>query len=167
MPKLPRPKKDDGLAGVFDPDRGPALSPRFIIALVLFFGGIAWIAYYYLGVRPEGGFFDSVPVGEQYGSGPRFIQELKDWNYAIGFGAIALGLIVSAHKSTPMGRGRGVIAGMLGCFIIGILWICTYYVTQTSSPPMDIPIFNDLAQKNLIVGIGLMAVGFTFATKWE
>jgi hypothetical protein len=28
-------------------------------------------------------------------------------------------------------------------------------------------VFDDLGQKNLIVGIGFMAVGFTFATRWE
>ena len=39
-----------------------------------------------------------------------------------------LGLVVSAHPSTPLGRGRGVVVGMLGCFLIGLLWICTFYV---------------------------------------
>lgn len=169
LPKLPRPSKkdDDVLAKAFEPEKGPAFSVRFVLALVLMIGGIAWVAYYYLGVRPTDGWFAATPVADQDGSGPMFIQELQDWNYLIGFGAVALGLIVAAHPSTPLGRGRGVVAGMLGCFVVGVLWICTYYVTQTSSPPMDIPIFNDLAQKNLFVGIGLMAVGFTFATKWE
>ena len=41
---------------------------------------------------------------------------------------ILLGLVVAAHPSTPLGRGRGVVVGMLGCFLIGLLWICTYYV---------------------------------------
>lgn len=168
LPKLPRSsKKDDGLDRAFEPEKGPALSPRWILALALIIAGVAWLAWYYVGVRPTDGWFASVPVGEQEGSGPMFVQELKDWNYLIGFGAIGLGLVISAHPSTPLGRGRGVVGGMLGCFIVGVLWICTYYVTQTSTPPMDIPIFNDLAQKNLFVGIGLMAVGFTFATKWE
>jgi hypothetical protein len=169
VPKFPRPSKkdDDGLDKVFKPDLGPTLSPRFVLALVLFFGGLAWVVFYYWGMRPEGGFFASVPVADQDGIGPNFLRELKDWNYAIGFGLSAFGLIISAHKSTPMGRGRGVVSGMLGCFIAGILWICVYYVTQTSTPPMDIPIITDLAQKNLIGGIALMAVGFTFATKWE
>lgn len=169
LPKLPRPSKkdDDGLAEVFNPDRGPAFSVRFVIALVLVLSGIAWITYYYVGVRPTDGWFDGTPVSEQEGTGPVFLQELRDWNYLIGFGAIALGLIVSAHRSTPLGRGRGVVVGMLACFILGVLWICTYYVTQTSADPMQIPVIYDLAQKNLFVGIGLMAVGFTFATKWE
>ena len=30
-----------------------------------------------------------------------------------------------------------------------------------------VPIFNDLDQYNLMVGIGFMAVGFAFATRWE
>ena len=54
---------------------------------------------------------------------------------------------------------------MLGCFLIGLLWICTYYVF--SNDLSSIPVFNDLGQKNLVVGIAFMAVGFTFATRWE
>ena len=30
-----------------------------------------------------------------------------------------------------------------------------------------VAVFNDLGQKNLMVGIAFMAVGFTFATRWE
>jgi len=36
-----------------DPVRGPVFSVRFIVALVLIVGGIAWIAYYYLAVRVD------------------------------------------------------------------------------------------------------------------
>ena len=93
------------------------------------------------------------------------MQDLGNWNYLIGFGAFLLGLMIAAHPSTPLGRGRGVVVGMLGCFLIGLLWICTYYVI--SDDPANVPIFNDLEQKNLFVGIAFMAVGFTFATKWE
>ena len=91
--------------------------------------------------------------------------DLKKWNYVIGFGAFLLGLVVAAHPSTPLGRGRGVVVGMLGCFLIGLLWICTYYVF--SNDLSDMPVFNDLGQYNLMVGIGFMAVGFTYATRWE
>ena len=31
----------------------------------------------------------------------------------------------------------------------------------------DVPILNDLQQSNLFVGIAFMAVGFTYATRWE
>ncbi len=91
--------------------------------------------------------------------------DLEKWNYVIGFGAIFVGLIIAAHPSTPLGRGRGVVVGMLGCFLIGLLWICTYYVFSNDLD--DVPVFNDLGQYNLLVGIGFMAVGFTFATRWE
>lgn len=147
-----------------DPSRGPLITPRWVISLVLMALGIAWIAYYYIGVRaPEG--FDS-ETGQPYSAtGLKFMQDLGNWNYLIGFGLFFLGLIVSAHPSTPLGRGRGVIVGMLGCFLVGLLWICTFYVI--SDDISRLPIFNDLGQKNLFVGIVAMAVGFVFATKWE
>lgn len=145
-----------------DPARGPVLSVRFIIALVLIVLGIAWMAYYYIGVRVDP---TAIPVPDA--GSPKFMADLADWNYLIGFGALLLGLAVSAHPSTPLGRGRGVVVGMLGCFIIGLIWICTFYVFSDSADIGGIPILNDLGQKNLFVGIGFMAIGFTFATRWE
>jgi Na+/proline symporter len=91
--------------------------------------------------------------------------DLDRWNYLVGFGAIMVGLALSAHPSTPLGRGRGVVIGMLGCFLVGLVWICTFYVI--SDDISRIPVFDDLGQYNLVVGIALMAVGFTFATRWE
>ena len=142
------------------PVRGPIFTPRFIVALVLMVLGIAWIAYYYLAVRVDPTAFPAPDPGS-----PKFMADLGNWNYLIGFGLLLLGLAISAHPSTPLGRGRGVVVGMLGCFLIGLLWICTYYVF--SNDISSIPVLNDLGQKNLIVGIGFMAVGFTFATRWE
>ena len=66
----------------------------------------------------------------------------------------------------PLGRGRGVVVGMLGCFLIGLIWIVTFYfVGQDAS--VHIPVMDQLNQLNLLVGVGFMAVGFTYATKWE
>jgi len=142
------------------PVRGPIFTPRFIVALVLMVLGIAWIVYYYTAVRVDPTAFPAPDPGS-----PKFMADLGNWNYLIGFGLLLLGLAISAHPSTPLGRGRGVVVGMLGCFLIGLLWICTYYVF--SNDISSIPVLNDLGQKNLIVGIGFMAVGFTFATRWE
>ena len=150
----------------FDPERGPVITPRFLIALVLMIGGIAWIAYYYIGVRAPDG-FDTETSQPFPATGPGFMQDLGGWNYLIGFGAFLLGLMVSAHPTTPLGRGRGVVVGMLGCFLIGLLWICTFYVISQPEDIDKVPVFNDLGQKNLFVGIAFMAVGFTFATRWE
>ncbi len=137
-------------------DRGPVFTARFLIALLLIVVGIAWIAYYYAGARTG---LD----GKHHGLD--FIRKLGDWNYLIGFGLLFVGLIVAAHPSTPLGRGRGVVVGMLGCFILGLAWICVFYIWSNNLD--SIWVFNDLDQKNLLVGIGFMAVGFAYATRWE
>ncbi len=142
------------------PVRGPLFSVRFLIAVLLVVAGIAWITYYYLAVRVDPTVFPAPKAGS-----PSFMADLARWNYLIGFGALMVGLMVSAHPGTPMGRGRGVVVGMLGCFLIGLLWICTFYVI--SDNVSRVPVFDDLGQYNLMVGIAFMAVGFTFATRWE
>jgi hypothetical protein len=149
VPKL-KPSKD-----FVDPDRGRIFTIRFIVSLLLMVVGIAWIAYYYAVARPE-----RVDPG-----GPSFMQDWHDWNYLIGFGLFFLGLLVAAHPSTPLGRGRGVVVGMLGCFLLGLAWICLFYIFSNDLTP--IWVFNDLGQKNLFVGIAFMAVGFAYATRWE
>ena len=142
------------------PVHGPVLTPRFIVSLVLMVAGIAWMAYYYAAVRVD----PTVLPAPKAGS-PAFMADLADWNYLIGFGLLMLGLAIAAHPNTPLGRGRGVVTGMLGCFLIGLIWICTFYVI--SDDTSRLPIFDDLGQYNLMVGIAFMAVGFTYATRWE
>ena len=154
-----RPKTDkqrDPLA----PTRGPVLTPRSIAAVLLVVIGIAWITYYYVAVRVDP---TALPAPEP--GSPSWMADLERWNYLIGFGLLLAGLVVAAHPSTPLGRGRGVVVGMLGCFLIGLLWICTFYVISDNLS--RIPVFDDLGQYNLFVGIGFMAVGFTYATRWE
>lgn len=144
-----------------DPTRGgPLFGPRFVVSLVFVVVGLAWVAYYYLAVRVDP---SQVPAPKP--DGPKFIADLVRWNYVIGFGLALIGLTLTSHPSTPLGRGRGVVVGMLTCFLLGLLWICAYYVF--SNDLSGIPIMNDLVQWNLVLGIGLMAVGFTFATRWE
>jgi hypothetical protein len=146
-----KPSKD-----FLDPTRGPVFTVRFIVSLVLIVVGIAWIAYYYVAVRPG----DDGKAGS-----PGFVADWSNWNYLIGFGLFFLGLFVAAHPSTPLGRGRGVVVGMLGCFLLGLAWICLFYIFSDDLSPLWV--FNDLGQKNLIVGIAFMATGFAFATRWE
>jgi drug/metabolite transporter (DMT)-like permease len=156
VPSLSRSRSD-----FLDPERGPILSVRFGIALVLAVLGIAWIAYYYIVVRVDPTVIPAPEPGK-----PGFMADLGNWNYTIGFGLVMAGLVIAAHPSTPLGRGRGVVVTMLSCFLIGLLWICTYYVF-TGTHLDKIPVFNDLGQYNLLVGIGFMAVGFSYATRWE
>lgn len=142
-----------------DPARPKLLTVRTVLSLLLVVAGIAWIAWYYTAVR-----VDPLEIGAKAG-GPAWAADLAGWNYVIGFGVFFLGLIVAAHPSTPLGRGRGVVVGMLGCFVLGLLWICTFY---TISNNIDaVPVFDDLGQYNLAVGIVFLGVGFTYATRWE
>ena len=120
------------------------------LALLLTLAGIAYVVYYAFWVYDDGT--------------PARIADLGDWNWLIGFGVFFLGLTIASHRRTPLGRGRGIVIGMLGSFLIGLLWIVVYYVTSADA---SIPLIRDLGNYNLIVGIGFMAVGFVFATKWE
>jgi cell division protein CrgA len=135
---------------------------RTALAGLLVVLGIAWMAVYVLLAKDAANYVSG--VGTKPDNPLPWMADLKKWNYAIGFGLLFLGLAVSAHPSTPLGRGRGVVIGMLACFLIGLIWIVVFYFVQNNNP---IPVMNDLDQYNLVVGIGFMAVGFTFATRWE
>ena len=135
---------------------------RTAIAALLVVLGIAWIVVYVVFAQDAANY--TAGLGTKPDNPLPWMADLKKWNYAIGFGMIFVGLAVSAHKSTPLGRGRGVVVAMLGCFLIGLLWIVTFYFVSGND---SVPVMGDLGQYNLLVGIGFMAVGFTFATKWE
>jgi len=131
--------------------RGTSISVvRMAIVLTLVVAGIAWVTYYLASAQDSGK--------------PAWMADLGDWNFIIGFGAIFVGLALSAHPRSPLGRGRGVVVGMLGCFLIGLTWIVIYYVTGQD---LDLPVISALGNYNLLVGIGFMATGFVFATRWE
>lgn len=123
---------------------------RTALAALLVAGGIAWVCYYVFAVLDDGK--------------PPWMADLQDWNFLIGFGALFLGLIIAAHRRSPLGRGRGVVIGMLGSFLIGLAWIIVYYVTSQDA---SIPVFRELGNYNLLVGIGFMTTGFVYATRWE
>ena len=132
--------------------------PRCLVAAGLVVVGIVWIIVY-VNLAMDAANYDKAS-GLPAPSNPLpLMADLGDWNFAIGFG-----LIVSANKKTPMGRGRGVVIGMLGCFLIGLVWVVVFYFVGTDT---TIPVMRSLGQKNLVLGVAFMAVGFAFATKWE
>lgn len=136
---------------------GPAVAPisviRTAVCALLVLAGIAWLVVYVTVAGPD-----------TDGTKLTWMGDLAKWNYLIGFGVIFVGLALASQPSTPMGRGRGVVIGMLGCFLLGLIWIVVYYVTGQN---MTVPLLTDLSQYNLVVGIGFMAVGFVYATHWE
>ena len=134
-----------------EPTNDVGVSPvRTGLAALLAVLGIAWIVYYTAAVVGDGR--------------PAAVGDLGNWNFLIGFGLVFLALMLAAHPSTPLGRGRGVVVGMLGCFLLGLVWIVVYYVTNQD---LSLPLIRDLGNYNLLVGIGFMAVGFVYATRWE
>lgn len=137
---------------------------RCAIAALLVVLGIVWIVVY-IHFAKDAALYDP-KLGAKRPSNPLpWMADLKRWNYLIGFVLIFAGLSTSAHKKTPLGRGRGVVVGMLFCFLFGLLYILMYYFLGDNIA--KVPVMKDLNQFNLLVGIGFMAVGFTFATKWE
>ena len=136
--------------------------PRTVIAAVVSIVGIVWIAVYINVAKDAATYVKG--IGKKPSDPLPWMSNLEQWNFLIGFGLFFLGLIIAAHKSTPLGRGRGVVIGMLGCFLVGLVWIVVFYFTGADGP---IPVMKDLGQYNLMVGIAFMATGFSFATKWE
>jgi hypothetical protein len=50
---------------------------------------------------------------------------------------------------------------MVACFVIGLLWVVVYYVTQTDYPIGGIGLWN------MAIGFGLIIVGFALSTRWK
>ena len=46
--------------------------------------------------------------------------------------------------------------------VVGLAWIVVYYIAGA-----DIPGMSALGNWNLVLGFGLLAVGFAFATQWR
>ncbi|TCC18841.1 MULTISPECIES: cell division protein CrgA [Kribbella] len=50
---------------------------------------------------------------------------------------------------------------MLACWLLGLAWLVVFYVAG-----QDIPVMKDLNNWNLLIGMGLIAVGFVVSTQW-
>lgn len=71
---------------------------------------------------------------------------------------------VKAEKTPkrPRTTGRVWVAPlMLACWLLGLAWLVVFYVAG-----QDIPVMKDLNNWNLLIGMGLIAVGFVVSTQW-
>ncbi|HET6985391.1 MAG TPA: cell division protein CrgA [Kribbella sp.] len=50
---------------------------------------------------------------------------------------------------------------MLACWLLGLAWLVVFYVAG-----QDIPLMDKMGNWNLLVGMGLIAVGFVVSTQW-
>jgi hypothetical protein len=64
----------------------------------------------------------------------------------------------------PVGRlpSRWVPILMVTFFLVGLAWIVTYYIAG-----QDIAFMAKIGNWNLVLGFGLLLVGFGFATRWR
>lgn len=56
---------------------------------------------------------------------------------------------------------RWLVPVMLASFLIGLVWIVIFYMTETLYPIPNIGAWN------MLVGFGFIGVGFTLATRWR
>ncbi|MEH3034150.1 MAG: cell division protein CrgA [Aeromicrobium erythreum] len=59
----------------------------------------------------------------------------------------------------------GAAPAMLISAGIGLLWIVVFYVI--SGTDTRIPVYSDLGNWNIVIGMGFIVAAFGFATKWE
>jgi hypothetical protein len=65
------------------------------------------------------------------------------------------------QAAVRVGSPRWLVPVMVACFVIGLLWVVTYYVTQTEYPIGGIGLWN------MGIGFGLIIVGFILSTRWK
>ena len=51
---------------------------------------------------------------------------------------------------------------MVACFIVGLVWIVLYYVTESK-----MPVLSTLGAWNLVCGFGLIIAGVILSTNWR
>ena len=93
------------------------------------------------------------------------------WNYAI---AVALGFaaLTVADRTRPEPEpGKQTLAtrwagpAMVTSALIGLSWIVLFYVVGGTDT--RIPVYSDLGQWNIVIGMGFILAAFGFAMKWE
>jgi hypothetical protein len=65
------------------------------------------------------------------------------------------------RKPVKIGSPPWVAPLMVGLFVVGLVWICAWYIAP------DAPVLSDLGFWNLVGGFVLIALGFVVSTKWR
>lgn len=60
---------------------------------------------------------------------------------------------------------RWLAPTMITCWLIGLAWISTFYVT--ASTDTNVPLMTDLSNWNLGIGFGLIIIGVVLSTRWR
>ena len=65
------------------------------------------------------------------------------------------------RSSAKLPSPRWVAPLMVGFFLVGLLWVVVFYVSQGSLP------IEAIGNLNLLIGFGFIAAGFVTATQWR
>ena len=69
---------------------------------------------------------------------------------------------VDPVEKAPQGPSpRWLVPTMLTCLILGLLWIVAYYLAP------GLPVMSTLGNWNMLIGFGLIMIGFGLSTKWR
>ena len=72
-----------------------------------------------------------------------------------------------ADSYTPLeGNPAWFLPVTIALLVVGLVWIMVYYISQTVYPLGSGSPIN-LGPGNIVVGFGLMMVGFGFLTRWK
>ncbi|WP_082554494.1 cell division protein CrgA [Aeromicrobium sp. Root495] len=96
--------------------------------------------------------------------------DLGRWNYAIAavLAFVAFTVADRTRPEPPPGQALGnrwAAPAMIASAVFGLLWIVVFYVT--SGTDVNIPVYTDLGNWNVVIGMGFIIAAFGFATKWE
>jgi cytoskeletal protein RodZ len=61
----------------------------------------------------------------------------------------------------PLESPRWLAPIMVTSFILGLLWIVVFYVSQTVYP------IRNIGNWNMVIGFAFIGVGFSLATRWR
>ena len=72
----------------------------------------------------------------------------------------------SARSTGPKVNSRFFVPIMLAFFIIGLVWIVVFYVSEGRYPITAIGDWT-VGSWNLVIGFGIVMVGFLMTTRWR
>ncbi|MGA1159021.1 MAG: cell division protein CrgA [Candidatus Nanopelagicaceae bacterium] len=65
------------------------------------------------------------------------------------------------ESSLPIESPRWLAPAMITSFLIGLIWIVTFYISETRYPVPGIGAWN------MVVGFAFIGIGFSLATRWR
>lgn len=71
-----------------------------------------------------------------------------------------------AKSSGPKVNSRWFVPVMLAFFVIGLVWIVVFYVSEGQYPIPSIGSW-DVGSWNLVIGFGIVMIGFLMTTRWR